>query len=240
MERRSYFEMLGLEFDPPEKNERKVQQAIKAWKERVSDLLANETDDGRRSALSAELGLYDDMVETLKNSKLKNAEANRLKAQRISQLEKLLDIILVGQPGAPEVTNAQIRNIHLKLKLSPKTIEETYVKKGFTVYKREKAADLNEAFLSPVILKDIRSRIEQLRMLANPQYPWMSQVFDLFDLAYYFSREEKSDAASFRHKRTAELYSIMESGAVHFANDARRQGDLFGKLFTAGTTQVFN
>lgn len=151
MERRNYFEMLGLDFDPPEKNDRAIQKAIAAWKKRTEDMLGSEDDKVRRSVLSAELDLHDNIVETLKDNKTRNAEARALKEQRIAQLEKLIDIMLVGQSGTPEVTNAQIRNVHLKLKLSPKTIEDTYVKKGFVVQKREKVVNLNEVFLTTVV-----------------------------------------------------------------------------------------
>lgn len=240
MERRNYFEMLGLDFDPPEKNDRKIQQAIAAWKKRTEDMLANETIATRRSVLSAELDLHDNIVETLKDNKTRNAEARELKEQRISQLEKLIDIMLIGQSGTPEVTNAQIRNVHLKLKLSPKTIEDTYVKKGFVVQKREKVVNLNEAFLTTVVSGNISSKVEQLRAMSIPKYPWTSKVFDLFDLACYFSGGSETEAASFRRKRTTELYSIMETGAAQLASDMSAQGHLLADLFTAGTTQVFD
>ena len=240
MERRNYFEMLGLDFDPPEKNERKIQQAIAAWKKRTEDMLANETIASRRSILSAELDLYDNILETLKESKTRNAEARELKEQRISQLEKLIDIMLVGQTGTPEVTNAQIRNVHLRLKLSPKTIEDTYVKKGFIIQKREKAINLNEAFLTTVVAGNISAKVEQLRSMSIPKYPWTPKVSDLFDLACFFSGGTESDSACFRRRRTTELYSIMETGAVQLASDMSVQGHLLADLFTAGTTQVFD
>jgi tetratricopeptide (TPR) repeat protein len=240
MERRNYFEMLGLDFDPPEKNDRKIQQAIAAWKKRTEDMLANETIATRRSVLSDELDLHDNIVEILKDNKSRNAEARELKEQRIAQLEKLIDIMLIGQSGTPEVTNAQIRNVHLKLKLSPKTIEDTYVKKGFVVQKREKAINLNEAFLTTVVSGNISSKVEQLRAMSIPKYPWTPKVFDLFDLACYFSGGSETEATSFRRKRTTELYSIMETGAAQLASDMSTQGHLLADLFTAGTTQVFD
>ena len=197
MERRNYFEMLGLDFDPPEKNERKMQQAISAWRERTEDMLANETIAFRRSILSAELDLYDNIIETLNDSKTRNAEARELKEQRISQLEKLIDIMLVGQIGTPEVTNAQIRNVHLKLKLSQKTIEDTYVKKGFIIQKREKVINLNDAFLTTVVAGSISTKVEQLRSMSIPKYPWTSKVSDLFDLACFFSGGTETGVARF-------------------------------------------
>ena len=35
MNRRNYFEILGLEFDPPEKNQRRIDNAIDECKKRI-------------------------------------------------------------------------------------------------------------------------------------------------------------------------------------------------------------
>lgn len=240
MDRRNYFEILGLDFDPPEKNQRRIDKAIAEWKKRTEDMLANETIATRRAVLSDELSLHDDMVETLRENKTRNVEARALKEVRTQQLEKLIDIMLVGQSGTPEVTNAQIRNVHLKLKLSPKTIEDTYVKKGFIVQQVTKTVNLNDAFLTPVVAGNISSKISQLQAMAIPKYPWTSKVSDLYDLACYFGGGNDSDTGSYHKKRTTELYSIMESWAAQFASDMSTQGHLLADLFTAGTTQVFN
>ena len=240
MDRRNYFEILGLDFDPPEKNQRRIDKAIAEWKKRTEDMLANETIATRRAVLSDELSLHDDMIETLRENKTRNVEARALKEVRTQQLEKLIDIMLVGQAGTPEVTNAQIRNVHLKLKLSPKTIEDTYVKKGFVVQQVTKTVNLNDAFLTPVVAGNISSKISQLQAMAIPKYPWTSKVSDLYDLACYFGGGSDSDTGSYHKKRTTELYSIMESWAAQFASDMSTQGHLLADLFTAGTTQVFN
>lgn len=240
MDRRNYFEILGLDFDPPEKNQRRIDKAIAEWKKRTEDMLANETIATRRAVLSDELSLHDDMIETLRENKTRNVEARALKEVRIQQLEKLIDIMLIGQSGTPEVTNAQIRNVHLKLKLSPKTIEDIYVKKGFVIQQVAKAVNLNEAFLAPVVAGNISSKISQLQAMVIPKYPWTSKVSDLYDLACYFGGGSESDTGSYHKKRTTELYSIMESWAAQFASDMSTQGHLLADLFTAGTTQVFN
>ncbi|WKY49035.1 fibronectin type III domain-containing protein [Eubacteriaceae bacterium ES3] len=240
MDRRNYFEVLGLDFDPPEKNQRRIDKAIAEWKKRTEDMLANETIAERRAVLSDELSLHDNMVETLHENKTRNVEARTLKEVRTQQLEQLVDIMLVGQSGTPEVTNAQIRNVHLKLKLSPKTIEDTYVKKGFVVQRVTKAVNLNDAFLTTVVAGNISSKISQLQAMAIHKYPWTSKVTDLYDLACYFCGGSDSDTGSYHKKRTTELYSIMESWAAQFASDMSAQGHLLADLFTAGTTQVFN
>lgn len=51
MERRNYFEMVGLEFDPPEKNLRKIQKAIEIWKKETEKIIANDVDNSRNIIL---------------------------------------------------------------------------------------------------------------------------------------------------------------------------------------------
>lgn len=240
MGRRNYFEMLGLEFDPPEKNQRRIDKAIAEWKKRTEDMLANETIATRRAVLSDELSLHDDMVKVLRENKTRNVEARALKELRIEQLEKLIDIMIMGQSGTPEVTNAQIRNVHLKLKLSPKTIEDTYVKKGFVVQPVNKAVNLNDAFLTSVVAGNISGKVAQLQTMAISKYPWTPKVKDLYDLACFFGGGSEADTSSFHKKKTTELCSIMESWAVQIASDMSIEGHLLADLFTAGVTQVFN
>lgn len=239
MERRNYFEILGLDFDPPEANKNQIEKAIREWKSRLENLFANETED-RRKEISAELSLHDDMKATLLDPKARNTEARALKEKRVGQLEQLIDIMLVGQSGTPEVTNAQILNVKQKLKLSAKTIEDTYVKKGYVVQKRQNTVNLNEAFLEPTAYKRICGEINQLHSLSIPQYPWTQKVSDLFDLACYSGGKTESDTPSYRKKRTDELKSEMTSGAAKYATDNTPIGHLFADLFNDGASHVFN
>ena len=239
MERRNYFEILSLDFDPPESNEKNIKQAIAEWERRLQNLFANESEDRKRE-ISAELALKDDMEKTLYDPKARNAEARALKEKRIGQLEQLIDIMLIGQSGTPEVTNAQIQNVNQKLKLSKKTIEETYVKKGYVVQKRQKPLNLNDTFLDPIAYGRISGNIDRLRAMSIPQFPWTSKVFDLFDLACYYSGDGESEAPSYRKMRTDELKSKMESGAITFATENYEMGHLLAYLFNDGNEFVFD
>ena len=240
LERRNYFEILGLEFDPPERSPRKIEQAVGDWKKRTQEMLANESDSARRAALSEELALHAQMTAALSDGKSRAAEARALKERRVAELERLLDILLTGRTGTPEVTNAQIRGVRAKLGLSVGTIEETYRKKGFAVRPRGSGADLKEAFLSPVVAESVSGKLACLRTMTNPGFSWAPKVSDLFDLACYFSGGSERDAAAFRRRRTAELRGVMESGSAQYASDMSEQGHLMADLFTAGATQVFD
>lgn len=240
MERRNYFEILGLDFDPPEKNQRRIDKAIAEWKKRTEDMLANETIATRRAVLSDELSLHDNMIETLRENKTRNVEARALKEARIQQLEKLIDIMLVGQSGTPEVTNAQIRNVQLKLKLSPKTIEDTYVKKGFSIQSVNKSINLRDVFLDAAIINGIIEETQQVSKINIPKYTWTSYVRDLYDLACFFCGESETETGKYHKKKTADLYSIMESWCVKNAQDMSVPGAMINRLAAKGMSQVFN
>ena len=240
MSRRNYFEILDLDFDPPESDERSIEKAIEKWEMNLQDMLANEANVSKRNILNTELELYSDIVNIMNDKKKRNTEARELKLYRVAQLEKLIDIMLVGRLGTPEVTNAMIRNVSLKLKLSTETVEGTYINKGFVIQKKVELIKLNDYFLTTVINDEINMLIKKFNSIVIPGYPWTSKVHDLFDLACFYSGGSDSDLTNFKHKRTKEIYNIMEAGAINFATEMSGRGHIFSDLFTKGTTQIFN
>lgn len=240
MERKNYFEILGIEFDPPEKKPQVIKKAIENWEKRTQDMLANETIDSRRKVIMAELDLKADMEKTLADNKSRNLEAKALKEKRVSQLEQLIEIMRTGETGTLEVTGAQIRNVSLKLKLSQSTVEDVYVKKSFVVQKRNQKMNLNDVFISKTTADKVSGQLSKMRSMSFPQFDWTGKVNDMFDFACFYSGGKQDDLIGFRRKKTSELLGIMESGAAKYAIDLSEQGHLLQELFTAGTTQIFN
>lgn len=239
MERKNYFEILGIEFDPPEKKPQVIKKAIETWEKRTQDLLANETVSTRRTAIMEELALKADMEKTLADNKSRNIEAKALKEKRVTQLEQLIEIMSTGETGTLEVTGAQIRNVSLKLKLSPSTVEDVYVKKSFVVQKRNQNLNLNDVFISKTTAEKISSQLSRMRTMSFHQFDWTAKVNDMFDFACFYSGGKQEDLVGFRRKKTSELLGIMESGAAKYAIDLSDQGHLLQELFTIGTTQIF-
>lgn len=243
MERKNYFELLGLSFDPPEPNEKKFQRLFSekfaAWEKTTQDLVNNPNTPEQKAYYAAELALHDDILAVMGEKKTRNIEARALKDKKVGQLEQLLDIMLVGQSGSPEVTGAQIRNVCIKLSLSQKTVEDVYQRKGFGIQKKATSINLNDAFLGTVVFNEIEGNLERLRALNVPKYPWAAKVHDLYELACYFTGGDDRSAGSYCRKRTTELYSIMEAGAAQLASDMSGPGHLLADLLHAGSKQVF-
>lgn len=212
MPRRNYFEILGLDFDPPEKNLRKIQKAIAAWKAETEKVL-NEQIATRKAALEAELSLADDMAAVMQNNKTRNDEARELKNQRVAQLESLLDILLAGKRGQPLATMAQIRDVMLKLNLSQHTVENVFARKGFEIKRYHLQNRLKNVFLPKVVFDNINDHIVRLNHIDSEMYPWADEVSDLYDLAFYSQTDARGTAEDYRHRRTADLLAIMKDGA---------------------------
>ncbi len=232
--------MLGLDFDPPEKNQRRIDKAVAEWKSRTEDMLANETVESYRQSLSEELSQLDNVISVMNDNKQRNAEARELKQIKVRQLEQILDILLFGNGGAPGVTMAQIRSVCAKLRLSLKTVQDIYTSKGFTVQKPAAQLNLDDYFLSSVIYGNISANLRRLKGMNSVKYPWTSKIDDMYDLACFFGGGTDRDRVSYRKRRASELCEVMETWASRLASDMSEEGHLLGDLFTAGMTQVFD
>lgn len=237
MERRNYFEILGLEFDPPVSNPHAIRKAIESWANNAQGLLSNG--DGNQR-IKDELALRSDMEKVLSEAKSRNLEARALKERRVAQLEQLIEIMRTGETGTLEVTHPQIRNVSQKLKLSPDTVSDAYTKKGFVIQKRAKGINLRDVFIAKTTADKISDHLNKMHGMTFHQFDWTGRVTNLFDLACFYSGGGDSDLAGFRRKKTSELLSIMEAGAVKFAADMSPQGHVLQVLFTTGTSQIFN
>ena len=81
MAKRNIFEMLGLEFDPPD-NVKKIRAAYDAWKKRLTTEQNTSVDPARLAKIREELELQMDgyIARVLENPILRQAEADKLKA----------------------------------------------------------------------------------------------------------------------------------------------------------------
>ena len=234
MTRKNYYEILGLQFDPPEKNERRIAKAIEEWEKRVNDGIANAIDGKEQKILRDELALKPDMVALFKDNKLKNAEANALKEAKIEQLEKLIDIMSDGQSGTPVVTNAMIRDVQSTLKLQQSTIESSFKNKGYEVLKPKRNTLYKDAFLLNTTFDSLNSKIAKLKTMKSDKYPWFSKVENLYDFACYFNGGDDNDRQNYRIKRASDLHDLMQSWSVTYTNDISEQGHLLNDLFSVG------
>ncbi|MCD7825673.1 MAG: hypothetical protein LUH14_06925 [Clostridiaceae bacterium] len=238
MDRKNYFEMLGLPFDPAEGKERVIEKAISTWETSLKNALANES-GSKRAAMEAELQLKEDMTACMKNAKSRNEEAKKLKQEKVGQLEKLIEIFKLAQTGTPEVTLAQVKNLALRLKLSENTVRKVYQDNGFVIQKPNNSIKLKDYFLDKMTIKDIDEKLQSLKTMKSERTPWADRVKDLYDFVCYCSGGRDEDCADFHKKKTEDLRDVLQAMSSTYATDNSKFGHLMSDLITAGTSSVF-
>ena len=89
--KRNIFEMLGLEFDPPDKD-KKIRAAYEAWKKRLTAEQNTTVDPTRLAEIRAELQMDGYIALTIENPRFRQREAESLKQQRVEELRLYIEI----------------------------------------------------------------------------------------------------------------------------------------------------
>ncbi|MBR3049973.1 MAG: hypothetical protein IKG61_00800, partial [Selenomonadaceae bacterium] len=91
MAKRNIFEMLGLEFDPPD-NVKKIRAAYETWKKRLTAEQNTTVDPTRLAEIRAELQMDEYISVMIDNPRFRQHEAESLKQQRVEELRLYIDI----------------------------------------------------------------------------------------------------------------------------------------------------
>ena len=243
MSRRNIFEMLGLEFDPPD-NLRKIRAAYENWKKRLTAEQNTTVDPGRLSEIKSELEMDNYIAQVIENPKLRQVEAESLKQTRIEQLRLYTDIQRGDNFGTLQVNQSQIRKIKEKLKLSPATITATYKEQGFEVKpaRTDKSIveTLNNFFIADSILAELRKNFADFQTVPDRKnYPWSSEVHNFYELAYYLENKIEPSPDFYKRRDTDDLCAIFTKEAKKISSPIPAWQSLKAILNLA-QTQVFN
>ncbi len=218
---RNCFEMLGVEFDPPD-NIRKIKAAFEQWQKRLTDE-QNTTVDGLRLAqIRDELAMSDYIMTVIDNPKVRAHEAEELKRQRVEQLRLYIDLLRGDTAGTLIVTQSQMKRVREKLRLSMLTIEATYREQGYEI-KRAKTKNsivtaLNKFFMSDDVMNELAKNFADFNTVPDPRnYPWAASVRNLYDLAFRIEKTEPS-ADSYRKLSSRQLSDIFKREAQKVAS----------------------
>ncbi len=238
--RRNYYEIIDkLSFDPIENKDKKIIGAIDIWKflEEKRGISSEEANGEQRQQ---ELNMYDDIKLCLTDKERRKAEADSMKQK---QIKKLRDIISVLKECNGEdnlyISNARVVSIAKSLRLDKeKTVKKELADAGFEIIIRKPVNITNNILLSNTIFKTVTENTSKLSSMSSKDYPWLSQVRNLYDLAAYF-KNDGEHADDYHHKSAVELKSIMESGAAGVSGKLDTLNHCFADLFQAGCTQIF-
>ncbi|MBQ6298546.1 MAG: hypothetical protein IJK81_12845 [Selenomonadaceae bacterium] len=243
MAKRNIFEMLGLEFDPPD-NVKKIRAAYEAWKKRLTTEQNTMVDPTRLAEIRAELQMDDYIALTIDNPRFRQQAAESLKQQRIEELRLYIDIQRGDTSGTLQVNQAQIRQIRDKLRLSPATIEATYKEQGFEIKPAKSAqkilATLNSFFLNDSVMGELRKNFAAFQLVPDEKnFPWSANVHDLYELAFYIENQIEPSPDFYRRHPTDDLREIFREAAKKVSAPIP-QWQAIKALLNLAQTQVFN
>ena len=208
--------MLGVEFDPPD-NIRKIKIAFEQWKKRLMDEQNTTVDSVRLEKIREELAMSDTISTIIDNPKLRANAADELKRQRVEQLRLYIDLLRGDTAGTLIVTQAQMKRVREKLRLSMLTIEATYREQGFEVKKSKTKSTivnaLNKFFMSDDVMNEIAKNLADFNTVPDPRnYPWAASVRNLYDLAFRIDKTEPA-VDFYRRLSSNELSDIFKREA---------------------------
>ncbi|MBR1805105.1 MAG: hypothetical protein IJ774_01825, partial [Selenomonadaceae bacterium] len=217
MAKRNIFEMLGLEFDPPD-NVKKIRAAYEAWKKRLTAEQNTTVDPARLAEIRAELQMDSYIALTIENPRFRQQEAESLKRQRTEELRLYIDIQRGDTSGTLQVNQSQIRQVRDKLRLSLSTIEATYREQGFEI-KPVKTTQkllslLNGFFLADSVMEELRKNFAAFNKIPDAKnFPWSADVHDLYELAFFIEGKVEPSPDFYRRRSTDDLREIFREEA---------------------------
>ncbi len=243
MANKNIFEMLGLEFDPPD-NLKKIRAAYENWKKRLNTELNTTVDPNRADEIKSELSMDNYISQTIENARLRQHEAESLKQRRVEDLRLYIDIQRGDNSGTLQVNNSQIKQIKDKLKLSINTIETTYREQGFEVKpaKTEKSVTsiLNGYFISDSVMAELRKNFATFQTVPDEKnYSWSDKVHDFYELAYYLENQIEPSADFYKRRDTDELREIFKNEAKKVSAPIPAWQSIKA-LLNLAQTQIFN
>lgn len=244
MDRRNYFEILNLPFDPPETNEKRFHhrflEAFSEWERSINASAEYPCCLTNPEAFKYEMDLHDDMLRVMTDRTERMQEARRLQQKRADQLRKILDIITNGCSGPFVVKKSEIQAFCEKMGLSTARIEKIYLEKGFVQHSPTLRIRLSEVFLQKITFNELSKNLEILRTIDDPRYPWMKDVENIYELLCYLSGGDLKDAEKFDNKPTPELHNLAQAIQATFAQDLSRAGHLIACVLHCCTAMIFN
>ena len=237
------FEMLGLEFDPPD-NLKKIRAAYESWKKKLTAEQNTTVDPSRLQIIKSELAMDNYILQTIENPRLRHREAETLKQNRIEQLRLYIDIQRGDNSGTLQVNQSQIKQIKDKLKLNAKTIEETYKEQGFEIKSartdKKILETLNNFFISDSVMAELRKNFAEFQKVPDAQnFSWSNEVNDFYELAWHIEKKVEPSADFYKRRDTDDLREIFRTEAKKVSAPIPAWQSIKA-LLNLAQTQIFN
>lgn len=238
------FDLVGLAFDPPETNAKKIKKEIDQKVAELGSALGRETQQTNRDALQAQKDYLESVAVRILSpdgKKLIDPGYLKLLAEKKTDAEMSAlrsKVKLYAMAGKHIVTAKAVRDQRKETKLSAEHVEEIYLAAGFEIVE----VDLFAAY--PKFPANIDRTHAWLAALCetkdpNPNGADTSVVEDLYAFAAYLENDVTS-IPLYRNLDREKLWSIFNTASLRFSQRNDNLGKLCGQLSAAAKTNVFD
>ena len=242
MEEFYIFEILDLQFDPPEKSVKTVVHRFDKKRAELGSALGRATQQTKRDAIQAQIDYLDGIAKQIFSSDRKKLEKH-YEALAQQKTKKEMDslsatVALLALTGGHTVTENTLRHYRKETKLSPEHVKQIFVDAGFKIIDFD---PLKAYPKFPTNAEKIYSEIIALtkEVDPNPNGPDNTVVTDLYAFAAYLS-DDIDNIPMYRTLMTPELSSIFDAKSKQLSQRNDNLGKLCASLSTAAKTYVFN
>ena len=218
----NYYELLGLPCDGGEANDVKlIGRTLKEWEALKTEARNNESKEAKRRELQAQLDELPKMRMLATDAALRKTHAEDLKAKRIAQVDKIIEIMARGKMT---VARAQTEMIARNVGLLPMTVSKRFEEKKLTVV-ASKPIDvstflLEERFMS-TLEGDFKLIREHMDRNPNEQLHQICEAENLYEYLAIMQGKTRSEAFEYRRKTAQELCAMFDALAKqHVRNTA--------------------
>lgn len=241
MAKYDFFEMTELPFDPPEKAERKIRQAIEKAQKKLQGQQGSASQDAEREEISEKLRFLEQMrAELFDGGGLSQAMGKMASEKTAEVRRRLAAAVELSKFGRPSliVTLGAMRAQKRNTRLSLESIESVYQEKGFTIVKTD---PLSAYPKFPTNADGIYADLSRLRGMKDPNPNGLdtSRAEDLYAFSAYISGEPEN-GGEYRTRSTADLARLLGEYATRNAARNDPLGKLCVSIATKGKTYVFN
>jgi len=223
------FDLTDITFDPPEKAPKKVKEAIEKAIKDLDSALGKETQTMNRIKINEKKDFLSDLLIISKSEifssdgKLTDLFIKKAQEHTNREISNLSSIVYIDKlAGKHTVTNAAIKSMVNKTKLSIENIKKIYTDAGFEIIDIDPLADKPKfPTRADKIYEDIQD-IQKLAALAkyknNPNISGLNLVSDLYSLAAYLQGELENALEYRENKETSELLKIFNDYAAKYSS----------------------
>ena len=139
----NYYDMLGIVCDNTDSDQVKaIRSALPAWYAAKQTTFSNESNGEKKKKLELELNEYPNMQKLLTDADLRKKHAEALKAERLQQVQFIIDIITECNNSQKSITSRRIKNIAAKIGLKEVTVKKQFRDAGYEIRRFTEPADV--------------------------------------------------------------------------------------------------